>query len=55
MYWGIKNGGVKYCFHDYRHHDDDKEQEEHELGTTPEFRAHVAAKLGEIIDRYTNI
>lgn len=34
-----------------RHRVDDHEQDGNELQTTPEFRAHVAKKLGALLDR----
>ena len=34
-----------------RHKVDEHEQDGNELQTTPEFRAHVAKKLGALLDR----
>lgn len=35
--------------------DDGGREEEDELGTTPQFRAHVAAKLSSMLDRWAPV
>lgn len=48
VHWLAGSEGHSLCS---RHKVDEHEQDGNELQTTPEFRAHVAKKLGALLDR----